>query len=766
MNDDILKRDMFSRPVSKSTLNSGIMAGFEDDMDEEEDEQFVRSPQNPEILMNNLRGDVRSIDARYLELAQMVGEEAAMETPPEVLAMLQSQLSAQQAMPSMAAGGIGALPQAPEMAPPMMPPGMEGAPPFPPGGAEQAPPTPDGLPPMQAAVGGIVSGARRGISFLNELAGQYLPPSFRISPMRGPDGGPIGIQGRESIVQGPRGPEMGAGTRFTRGQTLEYSQPPFSQVLQEQLAASPTYNRLSQVAASYPKSTAAGVIGGGAGLAASLGGTPMTAQSGPSLADQIPGQALPPSPMVLPPAADATINQVMRGTTDLGIPTGFGAESRQPAVMDRLPATQPPKTTADFIQQQVKREAAAKTRGERIKEEFGTLEPTFRELLGDTKSEARTNALLLLAEAGFKFASTYKPTMAMALGEALSGVPRGFAAIAAQAKDRDIKIRTAALNQAVDNVNLQDKYARDFQLEELKGQYRAKVELLKGDYRLMEKQIESGSIVREDGGMGLETYKKKNGSLIDNVINPNSPTVKSAIDSRFTLRPTDNPFVEDRGAAPTTVETDKGERVKLGNTLRALDNSLQTLDNLKGEYTNLYSPGTWFTDKVNNLIVPVSAGMVRPDVNQEASAARIRTGLNTVMKSIASANDQGRVAVQEQEWARETLSGLSNPTAFFTNKEIAAKQFATMEAVLRNARQNVLTQLGYVDKDYVMATPATGTQNDPFVVPTDPDAQRRMFVFLGSTIGTIQNPKATVYLRMPNGRVDAFNPAQLKGLIK
>jgi hypothetical protein len=356
--------------------------------------------------------------------------------------------------------------------------------------------------------------------------------------------------------------------------------------------------------------------------------------------------------------------------------------------------------------------------------------------------------------------------MAMALGEALSGLPKGFAAIAAQAKDRDIKIKTAALNQAVDNVNLQDKYARDFQIEQLKGQYRTKVELLKGDYRLLEKQIENGSVIREDGGMGLESYKKKNGSFIDNIVNPNNPTVKSALDSRFTLRPTDNPFVENRGAAPTTVETEKAERIKLGNTLRALDNSLQTLDNLKGEYTNLYSPGTWFTDKVNNLIVPVSGGLVRPDVNQEASAARLRTGLNTVMKSIASANDQGRVAVQEQEWARETMDGLANPTAFFSNKEIAAKQFSTMEAVLRNARQNVLTQLGYVDQDYVMSTPATGTQNDPFIIPADADSQRRMFVFLGSTIGKIQNPNATVYLRLPNGRIDAFNPTQLKGLIK
>jgi hypothetical protein len=40
-----------------------------------------------------------------------------------------------------------------------------------------------------------------------------------------------------------------------------------------------------------------------------------------------------------------------------------------------------------------------------------------------------------------------------------------------------------------------------------------------------------------------------------------------------------------------------------------------------------------------------------------------------------------------------------------------------------------------------------------------------MFTFLGSTIGKLQDPKATVYLRMPDGRVDAFNPTQLRGLL-
>jgi hypothetical protein len=81
MKDEVLKRAMFSKPLSKVARNSGIMEGFEDDDEfESEDNRGVeelppmaRTPQNPEILMNNLRGDMRSTDARYQELAEMVG---------------------------------------------------------------------------------------------------------------------------------------------------------------------------------------------------------------------------------------------------------------------------------------------------------------------------------------------------------------------------------------------------------------------------------------------------------------------------------------------------------------------------------------------------------------------------------------------------------------------------------------------------------------------------------------------------------------------
>jgi hypothetical protein len=93
--------------------NVGIMQGFMDSMADEGDDEgdddpeamLDRRPDTPEILMNNLRGDMRSVSARRDELADLVGYQAATETPDSVLAMLQPVLAQQ------GGGGIGALPQ-------------------------------------------------------------------------------------------------------------------------------------------------------------------------------------------------------------------------------------------------------------------------------------------------------------------------------------------------------------------------------------------------------------------------------------------------------------------------------------------------------------------------------------------------------------------------------------------------------------------------------------------------------------------------------
>lgn len=815
MKEEILKRAMFAMPLSKEARNSGILSGF--DMDEMEDEldqdenaeleempPMARTPQNPEILMNTLRGDMRSLDARYMELAQMVGEEAAMETPPEVLAMLQPQLAAQQ-------GGIGGLPQGQGMMPPgaqmppggqmppgaqmppgmggapgqpgmampqggiPMPPGMEGAPPFSQGaeapqgyayGGEVAPPTPDGMPPMQAAVGAFVTPAMRAAQFLSDKAGQYgsaanaaLGRMFMQPSMTQP------------FLENVRGP----GGRYTaeqiqRGGDLIY--PTLTQGLAQ---------NVDRLAAQYPRlaALAGPAIGGGAGASYVSGkGGPGGGGMGSELADMIP--------------RDTREELVARGnrpvSMTLDMTTGMQQRPGQPAepIPVRAPAVAAAAATpgaaapemeteapveqgdrlGDFITEKLsafdKRQAAKevapaqKTKMQRIKEAAAEYAPLYEEILGGDKEAAKMNALLLLSEAGLKLASTARPTAAMAIAEAFSGVPRGFAAIAAQERELGVKAKIGALERAISDVDAQDKYAQAMQLE-----------ILKGDMKILQEQAKKEGTVIEDGGMGLRISKGKSGSFVGTGIDPNDPSVKSAVSSRYTLRDTDNPFVENRGQAPTTIETDKSERIKLGNTLRSLDNSLATLSNLKGVYVSAYGPGAWFWDKVNNLLVPIDpTGAIKPTFDTADAATRVSTGMNSILKNIASANDAGRVAVQEQEWARETAKGISNPTAFFSDKELAAKQFNSMEAMLRNARQQALTQLGFEGNDYVMRTPNTGTQNDPFSVPSDPNQQKILYTFLGSTIGKVQDPRALVYLRMPNGTVSPFTPTQLQGLIQ
>lgn len=170
MKSKVLQRPMFMSPDEVD--NVGIMQGFTDDMedvfaeDEEDDSDEAdaarmmgRTPDSPEILMNNLRGDVRSVDARVEELADMVGYRAASETPMEVLALLQPVLAGQgQGIAALPMGGAPgqAMPPMPDAIPAMPPEAQAaGAPPAMPAGGIASLPQGDTMP-MQMAKGGIV----------------------------------------------------------------------------------------------------------------------------------------------------------------------------------------------------------------------------------------------------------------------------------------------------------------------------------------------------------------------------------------------------------------------------------------------------------------------------------------------------------------------------------------------------------------------------------------------------------------------------------
>jgi hypothetical protein len=217
--------------------NVGIMSGFMDDLEglleelsaeemegmEEGDEADMartmkRSPDSPEILMNNLRGDMRSIDARREELSDLVGFREAEETPEGVLALLQPILGQQaapmppQGMPAMPPQGMPAMP--PQGMPPMPPQGMP--PMMPPQGMPAMPP--QGMPPQQLAAGGPVGYADGGAP-VSQLMGNIARQGQQEGVGYGSDNGSVIEQAMRNIAR--QGQQEGVGYGSNNGSVIE-----------------------------------------------------------------------------------------------------------------------------------------------------------------------------------------------------------------------------------------------------------------------------------------------------------------------------------------------------------------------------------------------------------------------------------------------------------------------------------------------------------------------------------------------------------------
>ena len=775
MKEEILKRAMFAMPLSKEAQGTGIMSGFdmEEELDEDENADLeemppmARTPQNPEILMNNLRGDMRSVDARYMELAQMVGEEAAMETPPEVLAMLMGQMGAQQ-------GGIGALPQAQGMMPPgaqppgaqppgagMPPPDQMGAPqPAPampqggipmPEGMESAPPFSQGAEaPQGYAFGGLVRGAQ----LVGDKLGQYgsaanaalgrmlMAPQPTLQRMTG--GTPamnLSVQGRESLMQTPAGSIVqGAGTRAGPYMSLgPLTAPTFTQGLRTGVA---------QAAERFPRAaealkTAFPVLGFGAAAMQSIGGreqlSPVDAEKEArrqELINQIPTSGYPEAPLrpgegprPPRPAAPPVVAQETA-------PAEAPADDLGAFITEKLGAFDKRQKDAG-VEGAIKETPKSKTKTERIKEAQGEYNTMFSEILGDDKESAKVNALLLLSEAGLKLASTRKPTFAMALADAASGLPRGMAAIAAQERELGIKAKSAALQQAISDVTAQDSAAAARQ--NMIAEY-----ALKGEIERMKNQ----GVIFKDGGAGMLIPENKAGSRVGQPML--DPTYVASVKENpiaLAFNEADaNPFVRDLGPANTVVARDPKQRAKIEEDMNIIAGQLATVRSMKDVVAQAYSPGTFFTGVKNQYFVPLLPdAIVSPDVNKAQVVSILKNGFSDLARGRAS--QDGRLSVQQEKWQRENDEPVAKPDGLLQNPELAAKVLETKEKALLNEWYGSATKLGVFDRNRVIDTPPTGTKNDPFIMPTDPSSNAQMQAYLRATFGSVRNPSTKIYIR-------------------
>ena len=828
MKDDILKRAMFAMPLSKASRGSGIMSGFEDDINamDEEDEMppMARTPQNPEILMNNLRGDMRSVDARYEELAQMVGEEAAMATPPEVMAMLMGQMGQQ--------GGIGALPQGaampppampgapppgappgaappgaaapppmPAPAPPAMPSGMGGAPPFPQGGVSQTPPEPVGM-----AVGGLLrKGAQalegaigRGATRVDEILGNYtMSPQPTLSPMFGADGRPIYLNARDSLRQSPGGaiaPGESVYGQTVRGQSLQdFRSPTFTGGLKQGVgearsaleAFSPTVGRAVDVAEKVVKgpvgkmALGAGLSQTGLGDAAKRMFTTPAGSASKDLAalvSQIPSGSGPgPSPRgPLDKKEEFIVDDRDRSDTSRGATAG--GTGGDPFFDRTLESSAPSGTSA--LADSIKKAVGKRSYSDRVKEGYAELQPLFAEFLGEDKEAAKGNALLLIADAAFRLAGTTKGgSFAGNVAEAASDLPRGLASISAQDRDRALKVKSAALSGAMERVGAEDKYEQALnivgakalveeqkqtrlftqqrELETLKGANQVNLEIFKNANKTGKTEdagVGGVNMILPDGSFGGFALRpealRKGGPLYSIITSPNSIDPNS-------------PFVDNYGPAPGALVEDKAQRLNIAKDIASDDRTLALIAQAKTVVSKVYGPQAFLSDFANNVFVPL--GVLSPNIDVSDATLTLRNIFNQMSRE--SAGENGRVSNQGQQWARDTLKQLDDPTAFWKDASLAANALNNRDAEVRNQRYASGSQLGVGTDNLVMRTVPLGIQNDPFVIPADPQKEGVMVNWLKANIGSKEDQGNTrVWVKFPTGQSISLSPQQIRNL--
>jgi hypothetical protein len=200
------------------------------------------------------------------------------------------------------------------------------------------------------------------------------------------------------------------------------------------------------------------------------------------------------------------------------------------------------------------------------------------------------------------------------------------------------------------------------------------------------------------------------------------------------------------------------KREEIQEKMNVLTGLIAKVDTGLSQVTNAFSPGTFVNNLANNVVVPLVPNFIlRPDVNQAATIAV----LNNVFSDITRGNAEvgGKLSVQGEKWARENAKAIKEPAGLLKDPELAAKVFGTIKTGYLNEYAQLASQLGIGTRNIVVTTPPTGTKNDPFVIPRDEAGQQQMLNYLRINFGAVDDPKAMIYVRNPDGKI-ASTPVQ------
>ena len=680
-----MQRSMFIAVGQGPRKNDGILSGLGDDTEEGFED---RRPDNLEIIANNLRGDIRSLDERYLELAQMVGE-SAFDTPEEVLALMQGRLppAAPQQVPGMPEQGPEqGMPQEmpqemmgmPQEMPQGMPQEMMGMPQdMPQGGGIE------GLMAPQMAPGGITEATEPVQRALGSPpVGEYSQARASYGPVTPPPAGQNPFLSRlpastqllmQNILQ-TNAPTSASGRPIPfvdkRGRMYQPGggMDPRMASRGIPMPSNPTLMRM----AGFPGYVAAAGLGAtealmstdrGAGrdYGSSLGlefGESGGMEDGVSVTpgfSALPGVEPPvdmPPPLVFDPNLNAAVQNIPTSTT----PRDIEAESAR-IFDERLRSGKPFPDLGPEREAQVEA-AKAETKEElgegpgdgpkpkdfreRVRERMGI----YQELLGDDDEMRKAQALFILAEGALNMAAARGGNTADKIARGLKGVPSAFGALGAEKAKQEMAIKTAAISSVEQEMRDEAKYSATLmnQLARFNAQNAdlvAQAKYLQTAHGMSPpRALELARLIKS----GMIEADKDTGDLLDKTGKIfYSPTLPLQ-DGDVGYVPPNAPFVSAREQRLTPLtRKERGEAIAKKRANQELVLDIERLFSSKG-FETMYGPLAKIQSGLTSITVPFIGETRFTDVQQQ-QLRNVAQQLNNEVRRLNVVNEIGRAHV-------------------------------------------------------------------------------------------------------------------------
>jgi hypothetical protein len=759
MKKPVMRREMFIAMAPKSG-SKGIMSGFDDEMEIEDYED--RTPENLEIIANNLRGDIRSMDERYLELAQMVGE-SAFETPEEVVALMQSQMGQQQPpqgpapAPAQQPGGIAALggataPQAPQGI-------MQGvAGPTDQGPMEQ---------PMQMAQGGIVhrqlgspptgevAPGRRALGFMRFMEPGSIPdprtmdprsmpiPKVQVqqTPLMAPSYAGNAIRYGDMSPQAAQFLQSGAARPGTLPQQIPLATRLSTNVYEAMRNAPGFAREVGRTMMSTPQGRAAAVIGTGVTAALPFLGGREQAPSDQPAVSEVPGVDAQGryTPVPLPTPVRGKTGDVERDIGEPPMRGKSGIPGVDVGVEDMVTSTTPapvPTTTVPAPTPSKKEEVAApKARGfkERVQDKIDI----YKDVLGDDKNMRQAQALFLLAEAALNVAGASGRSTAERLAKGLKGLPAGMGALGAEQAKQDLSVRAAAVSSVEQEMAAESKQATQLMLK------MADLNAKNADINTMAQYLVDSANFSPDKAVQVAKLSKAGGikpneagEMVDftgRVIS--SPYRLTDGDVGFLPADGSMPFVSvgKRSLVPATAKDRPALATELGNN-QSMVGAIERVMQLPG-FESMFGPLAKVQSGLTSVLTPFF-GADAPFTNlpkdvQKNVAMELRNELIQL-----NARNTSRPSVWEQKQVEKFVG---DPNAILTSPE-------EFFGVLNNFRVKAINRANEIEHQ-LTGSPLKQLETIPLGTSKDP-LQAKDAAYLGEFFRL--RPNASIFIQLPN----------------